>query len=110
MAHIDDVYSSVKIKERQWKESATAGTPSVMSHPSEQVLDAADSETDNVVAQYVGEVRQFALLSFAEEQALARRITRWQRRVRWALYTAPMALPTLRPLWHPMEHEEIPMH
>jgi RNA polymerase primary sigma factor len=82
----------------------------VKAPPSEQDLDAADSETDNVVAQYVGEVRQFALLSFAEEQALARRITRWQRRVRWALYTAPMALPTLRRLWHQVLHEGIPLH
>jgi RNA polymerase primary sigma factor len=70
----------------------------------------AASETDNVVAQYLGEVRQFALLSFAEEQALARRITRWQRRVHWALYTAPIALPTLRRLWHQVEHQEIPVH
>ena len=31
--------------------------------PSEQDLNAADPETDNVVAQYFGEVRQFALLS-----------------------------------------------
>jgi DNA-directed RNA polymerase sigma subunit (sigma70/sigma32) len=63
-----------------------------------------------VIAQYFGEVHHFALLSFAEEQALARRITRWQRRVRWALYTAPIALPTLRRLWHQVEHQEIPVH
>src|SRR5215510_5456285 len=110
VAHDDDVFSALTLEEHPWKESATAGTPSVKTPPSEQDLDAADSETDNVVAQYVGEVRQFALLSFAEEQAVARRITRWQRRVRWALYTAPMALPTLRRLWHQVEHEEIPMH
>ena len=63
-----------------------------------------------MLAQYFGEVRRFALLSFAEEQALGRRITRWQRRVRWALYTAPMALPTLRRLWHQMEHQDISLH
>ena len=110
VAHDDDVFSALTLEERPWKESATAGTPSVEAPPSEQDLNAADSETDNVVAQYLGEVRQFALLSFAEEQALARRITRGQRRVRWALYTAPMALPTLRRLWHQVEHEEIPVH
>jgi RNA polymerase primary sigma factor len=110
VAHDDDAFSALTLEERPWKESATTGTPSVKAPPSEQDLDAADSETDNVVAQYVGEVQQFALLSFAEEQALARRITRWQRRVRWALYTAPMALPTLRRLWHQVEHEEIPVH
>jgi hypothetical protein len=33
-----------------------------------------------------------------EEYTLARRIERWQRRLRWALYTTPVALPTLRTL------------
>jgi len=77
---------------------------------SERDLNATDPETDNMIAQYLREVQHFALLSFAEEQALARRITRWQRRVRWALYTAPIALPTLRRLWHQVEHQEIPVH
>src|SRR2546425_1228220 len=72
VAHDDDVFSALTLDERPWEESATAGTPSVKASPSEQDLNAADSETDNVVAQYLGEVRQFALLSFAEEQALAR--------------------------------------
>ena len=110
LAHDDDVFSALTPEERPWEEPATAGTPSVEDHPSEQDRHAADSETDNVLAQYVGEVRQFALLSKAEEQALARRITRWQRRVRWALYTAPIALPTLRRLWHQVAHQEIPVH
>src|SRR5712691_12301627 len=110
LAHDDDVFSALTHDERSWEEPATAGTRSVADPPSEQDCNAADPETDHVVAQYLGEVRQFALLSFAEEQALARRITRWQRRVRWALYTAPMALPTLRRLWHQVAHEEIPVH
>jgi len=59
---------------------------------------------------YFGEVRRFALLSFAEEQALGRRITRGQRRVRWALYTAPIALPTLRRLWQQAEQEALAWH
>jgi RNA polymerase primary sigma factor len=62
-------------------------------------LGSADPTVDTVIAQYFGEVRRFALLSFAEEQALGRRIIRGQRRVRWALYTAPTALLTLRQLW-----------
>jgi RNA polymerase sigma factor (sigma-70 family) len=52
-----------------------------------------------MIAQYFGEVRQFARLSVPEEYTLARRIERWQRRVRWALYTTPVALPTLRTCW-----------
>ena len=63
-----------------------------------------------MLAQYFGEVRRFALLSFAEEQALGRRIKRWQRRVRWALYTSPMALPTLRRIWHQIEPQDISLH
>jgi RNA polymerase sigma factor (sigma-70 family) len=106
----DDVFSALTIEERPGEEYTTTGTPSMEDPTSEQDLNAADSETDNVVAQYFGEVRRFALLNFAEEQALARRITRWQRRVRWALYTAPIALPTLQRLWHQVEHQEIPVH
>jgi RNA polymerase sigma factor (sigma-70 family) len=73
-------------------------------------LEAGDSETDNVLAQYFGEVRRFALLSFAEEQALGRRIKRWQRRVRWALYTSPVALPTLLRVQHRVEHQGVSLH
>jgi RNA polymerase primary sigma factor len=73
-------------------------------------LNAADPETDHVIALYFGEVRRFTLLSFAEEQALGRRITRWQRRVRWALYTAPLALPTLRRLWQEGEPRDLSWH
>ena len=70
-------------------------------------LEAGDPETDNVLAQYFGEVRRFALLSFAEEQALGRRIKRWQRRVRWALYTSPVALPTLLRIQYRVEHQGV---
>ena len=70
-------------------------------------LEAGDPETDNVLAQYFGEVRRFALLSFAEEQALGRRIKRWQRRVRWALYTSPVALPTLLRSQYRVEHQGV---
>src|SRR5262249_53735614 len=73
-------------------------------------IEAGDPETDNVLAQYFGEVRRFALLSFAEEQVLGRRIKRWQRRVRWSLYTPPVALPTLLRIWHQVEHQESSLH
>jgi RNA polymerase sigma factor (sigma-70 family) len=44
-------------------------------------------------------VRQFALLSFAEEQALTHRIVAAKARVRRALCLAPVALPTLTHVW-----------
>jgi len=109
-AHEDDVLRALTLDERSWEEPDTAGAPLEEAPPSERGLNAADPETDQVLARYFGEVRQFARLSFAEEQALGRRITRWQRRVRWALYAAPTALPTLRRLWHHVEHQDIPVH
>ena len=75
-------------------EGAPEGDPG-----SAQTLGGADPAVDTVMAQYFGDVRRFALLSVAEEQTLGRRIIRGQRRVRWTLYTAPVALPTLRRLW-----------
>src|SRR2546425_1691440 len=110
LARDNDVFSALTLDERPGEEPDTAGAPAIADPTSERDLNTADPETDNVIAQYFGEVQHFALLSFAEEQALARRITRWQRRVRWALYTAPMALPTLCRLWHHVEHQEISVH
>lgn len=68
-----------------------------------------DDNFDNLVARYFGDVRQFALLSRTEEQALWYRITSAQKRERRALYTAPMALPILMQLWHQVEREELPL-
>jgi RNA polymerase sigma factor (sigma-70 family) len=82
-----------------WDGSDHADVASESDPESARTLGWADPAVDTVIAQYFGDVRHFALLSFAEEQALGRRIIRGQRRVRWALYTAPMALPTLRRLW-----------
>src|SRR5215510_934100 len=62
---------------------------------------------DNLVARYFGDVRQFALLNRAEEQALWCRIESAQKRARRALYTAPVALPTLMRLWHQVERKEV---
>src|SRR5262249_43964394 len=77
---------------------------------SELGTNAGDTETDNITAQYFGEVRRFALLSFAEEQALGRRLARWRRRVRWALYASPIALPTLRRIWQQVEPQDVSLH
>src|SRR5262252_238158 len=66
-----------------------------------------DENFDNLVARYFGDVRQFALLSRTEEQALWWRIESAQKRERRALYTAPMALSILMQLWHQVEHEDV---
>src|SRR5438105_3561587 len=110
LAHDHDVFRALTLDEGAWEAPDTADAPLEEDTTSERGLDVADPEADNVIAQYLGEVRHFALLTFAEEQALGRRITRWQRRVRWALYTAPSAVPTLRRLWHHVEHQDIPVH
>jgi len=62
---------------------------------------------DNLVARYFGDVRQFALLNRAEEQALWCRIESAQKRERRTLYTAPMALSILMQLRHQVEREEV---
>ena len=74
LAHDDDVLRVLTLDERSWEEPDTAGAPLEEAPTSERGLNAADPETDQVLARYFGEVRQFALLSFAEEQALGRRI------------------------------------
>lgn len=93
-----------------WEGTPTAEAPMKDTAASATTHHPEAPETDQVLARYLGEVRRFALLSVAEEQALGRRITRWQRRVRWALYTAPLALPTLHRLWQQVEQEAIPLH
>ena len=102
---VHEVFSALRPSDTTWDETDTEEAPLEDGPASEMSLDAGDPETDNVLAQYFGEVRRYALLSFAEEQVLGRRIERWQRRVRWALYTAPIALPTLRRLWQRVEHQ-----
>jgi RNA polymerase sigma factor (sigma-70 family) len=54
-----------------------------------------DEVADSLVAHYFEDVRQFSLLSRAEEQALWAEIERCKRRFRRLLYTAPVALATL---------------
>jgi len=109
-AHNDDVLSALESGETTWEDTDTEEPPLEDAAASEIALEAGDAETDNTLAQYFGEVRRFALLSFAEEQALGRRIKRWQRRVRWALYTSPIALPTLLRLRHRVEPQGVSLH
>ena len=106
----DDVFGAFTPDNPSWDIPHREDAPREDGPASERTLGAAAPATDNVVAHYFGEVRRFALLSFAEEQALGRRITRGQRRVRWALYTAPIALPTLRRLWQQAEQEALAWH
>src|SRR5262249_21742165 len=96
VAHADDFISALVSDDLTWEDTDTVETSVEDASEAVRTLDAGDPETDNLIAQYFGEVRRFALLSFAQEQALGRRIARWRRRVRWALYTSPIALPTLR--------------
>jgi len=106
----DDVFGAFTADTPSWDVPPSEDARREDGPAAERTLGAADAATDNVVAHYFGEVRRFALLSFAEEQALGRRITRGQRRVRWALYTAPIALPTLRRLWQQAEQEALAWH
>lgn len=69
-------------------------------------LTEADPETDSLVAHYFGDVRQFALLNRAEEEALWQRIERLKKRAYRSLYTSPVCLPTLQSLWQEMVQGE----
>jgi RNA polymerase sigma factor (sigma-70 family) len=107
IAHDDVVFRALVSDDPTWEDADAAEVPVEDDSASAMPFDVEAPETDNMLAQYFGEVRHFALLSFAEEQALGRRIKRWQRRVCWALYTSPMALPTLRRIWHQIEPQDI---
>jgi RNA polymerase primary sigma factor len=73
-------------------------------------LAEVDPEMDSLVAQYFGDVRQFALLTRAEEEALWQRIGYLKKRVRRALYSAPVCLPTLQKLWQEVVEGELLLH
>ena len=64
---------------------------------------------DPLLARYFADVRRFPLLSRNQEQALWRCITQAQKRMHRALYTSPVALPTLIRLWHQVNLGEIPL-
>jgi RNA polymerase sigma factor (sigma-70 family) len=86
-------------QEDEWEDAHETDTAVEDEAAPAAVLTGSDPETENLVAQYFGEVRQFALLSFAEEQALAHRIVAAKARVRRTLCLAPVALPTLTYVW-----------
>jgi RNA polymerase primary sigma factor len=65
----------------------------------EPVLIESDPKTNSMIAQYFGDVRRYALLTRVEEAALWQRIECLKKRMRRALYTAPVCLPTLQMLW-----------
>jgi RNA polymerase sigma factor (sigma-70 family) len=92
-----------------WDDPDGAIAPPEEDPTGERVRQDAGPVLDNMIAQYFGEVRQFPRLSAPAEYALARRIERWQRRVRWALYTAPVALSTLCTLWAKVEGQVLAM-
>lgn len=103
--------SPVAQDEAPWGDPETADTPweddaAAEDEDAAPTNDAA--ETDNLVAQYFGDVRQFALLSREAERTLWQRIAQWQARVRRALYMAPTTLPTLIALWHQVQRGDIP--
>src|SRR5687768_8642446 len=56
----------------------------------EPSLVESDVETVGLIAQYFGDVRQFKLLSSAEESGLWQQIERWQGRLHRVLWTAPV--------------------
>jgi RNA polymerase sigma factor (sigma-70 family) len=65
----------------------------------EPALTGSNSEINDLVAHYFGEVQRYELLTRAEEKRLWQRIERLKKRVRRALYAAPVCLPTLQMLW-----------
>ena len=69
-----------------WGKTAKPDMPSTEETPSER---------DTLVARYFGEVRQYALLSVAEEHVLWAQIEHCKVRGRRALYMSPVALATL---------------
>jgi RNA polymerase primary sigma factor len=110
VAPADDFISALVSDDLPWEDTDALEAPVEDAPAAVRDLDAGDAATDNLIAQYFGEVRRFALLSFAEEQALGRRIARWRRRVRWTLYTSPIALPTLCRIWQQVEDQDTSLH
>jgi len=68
-----------------------------------------DVETAGLIAQYFGDVRQFKLLSSAEEAALWQQIESRQARLHRVLWTAPVLLPTVMQLWQSVQAGTLPL-
>lgn len=73
------------------------------------LLAAPAPETDQLIARYFGEVRQYALLSAAEEHALWAQIEHAKRRSRRALAISPVALATLRRIGQQVDGGALPL-
>jgi RNA polymerase sigma factor (sigma-70 family) len=67
------------------------------------------SNLNNLVLQYLGDIRRFTLLSRTEERNLWQRIEREQRRAHRALHTSPVALQTLTRVWCQVQEERLPI-
>ncbi|MGE3535810.1 MAG: RNA polymerase sigma factor RpoD/SigA [Candidatus Tectimicrobiota bacterium] len=75
----------------------------------EEAPQELEDNFDNLVARYFGDVRQFALLSRTEEQALWGQIESAQKRERRTLYMAPVALPALLDIWQQVAQGSMPL-
>ena len=69
-------------------------------------LDPSALENVDLLSEYFEELRRFDLLSKEDEMMLWRRIERWKRRARRALYISPIALPTLQAIWREVKNGE----
>ena len=95
-AHYDGSIESTDDPELRFVEEGDGAEES--DDESDTSYSGGDEASDNLVARYFAYIRQFALLSRSEEQALWRRIENARRRERRALYAAPVSLPRLREL------------
>ncbi len=64
-------------------------------------------ESEDVVARYFGDVRNFTLLTPQQEKSLWRRIETLKHRRRRMLLMSPAALPTLTRIWNQIKHGEL---
>src|SRR5712692_2002520 len=92
-----------------WVETAESDMPSVEVTPPEAPLAEPAPASDTLVARYFGDVRQYALLSVAEEHALWAQIEHCKVRGRRALYMSPVALATLTHRGQPVAREALPL-
>lgn len=91
-----------------WEEETAQEEPGDLITAAEEPREVSDTEIDNLVLQYFGDIRRFTLLSWEEERALWQRIEREQGRARRALYTSPVALQTLTRVWRQVQDARLP--
>ncbi len=81
-----------------WQPTEGNDVPVEVDAPAKSTLTEFDPDTDRLVVQYFGDVRQFSLLTRVAEEALWQRIEHLEKRVRCSLYTTPICLITLHNL------------